>query len=48
MCIRDRSITLAGSSTIKDKGAQVADVTIAAGDVRGAGGSGTDKTLSIA
>ena len=42
------SITLAGSSTIKDKGAQNADLTIAAGDVRGAGGSGTDKTLSIA
>ena len=42
------SITLAGSSTIKDKGAQNADLTIAAGDVRGAGGSGSDKTLSIA
>jgi len=42
------SITLAGSSTIKDKGAQNADLTIATGDVRGAGGSGTDKTLSIA
>ena len=42
------SITLAGSSTIKDKGAQNADLTIAAGDVRGAGGSGSDTTLSIA
>ena len=48
LSIGAQSITLAGSSTIKDKGAQVADVTIAAGDVRGAGGSGTDKTLSIA
>ena len=37
-----------GGATIKDKGAQNADLTIAAGDVRGAGGSGTDKTLSIA
>ena len=43
-----QSITLAGSSTIKDKGTQNADLTIAAGDVRGAGGSGTDKTLTIA
>jgi len=48
LSIGAQSITLAGSSTIKDKGAQVADVTIAAGDVRGAGGSGSDKTLSIA
>lgn len=48
LSIGAQSITLAGSSTIKDKGAQNADVTIAAGDVRGAGGSGTDKTLSIA
>tara|TARA_B100000575_G_C23137712_1_gene661324 strand:+ start:2706 stop:3293 length:588 start_codon:yes stop_codon:yes gene_type:complete len=48
LSIGAQSITLAGSSTIKDKGAQVADVTIATGDVRGAGGSGTDKTLSIA
>ena len=48
LSIGAQSITLAGSSSIKDKGAQVADVTIAAGDVRGAGGSGTDKTLSIA
>ena len=48
LSIGAQSITLAGSSTIKDKGAQVANVTIAAGDVRGAGGSGTDKTLSIA
>ena len=48
LSIGAQSITLAGSSTIKDKGAQVADVTIAAGDVRGAGGSGTDKKLSIA
>ena len=37
-----------GGATIKDKGAQNADLTIATGDVRGAGGSGTDKTLSIA
>ena len=37
-----------GGATIKDKGAQNADLTIAAGDVRGAGGSGSDKTLSIA
>ena len=42
------SITLAGSSTIKDKGAQNADLTIAAGDVRGAGGSGSDLTISVA
>ena len=48
LSIGAQSITLAGSSTIKDKGTQNADLTIAAGDVRGAGGSGTDKTLSIA
>ena len=48
LSIGAQSISLAGCSTFKDNGAQVADVTIAAGDVRGAGGSGTDKTLSIA
>ena len=44
-----QTIGTAGSATIKDSGQTVdADLTIAAGDVRGAGGSGTDKTLSIA
>ena len=44
-----QTIGTAGSATIKDSGQTVdADLTIATGDVRGAGGSGTDKTLSIA
>ena len=45
---RIKEQTMENQTTIKDKGAQNADLTIAAGDVRGAGGSGTDKTLSIA
>ena len=44
-----QTIGTAGSATIKDSGQTVdADLTIASGDVRGAGGSGSDKTLSIA
>ena len=43
-----QTIGTAGSATIKDSGQTVdADLTIASGDVRGAGGSGSDKTLSI-
>ena len=42
------NIVLAGSSTIKDKGGVNADLSITANEVRGAGGSGTDLTLSIA
>ena len=49
LSIAAQTIGTAGSATIKDSGQIVdADLTIAAGDVRGAGGSGTDKTLSIA
>ena len=49
LSIAAQTIGTAGSATIKDSGQTVdADLTIAAGDVRGAGGSGTDKTLSIA
>ena len=44
-----QTIGTAGSATIKDSGQTVdADLTIASGDVRGAGGSGSDTTLSIA
>ena len=49
LSIAAQTIGTAGSATIKDSGQTVdADLTIATGDVRGAGGSGTDKTLSIA
>lgn len=49
LSIAAQTIGTAGSDTIKDSGQTVdADLTIATGDVRGAGGSGTDKTLSIA
>ena len=44
-----QTIGTAGSATIKDSGQTVdADLTIAAGDVRGAGGSGSDLTISVA
>ena len=42
------NIVLAGSSTIKDKGGVNADLSISSNEVRGAGGSGSDVTLSIA
>ena len=49
LSIGAQTIGTAGSATIKDSGQTVdADLTIASGDVRGAGGSGSDKTLSIA
>ena len=49
LSIAAQTIGTAGSATIKDSGQTVdADLTIATGDVRGAGGAGTDKTLSIA
>jgi len=49
LSIAAQTIGTAGSATIKDSGQTVdADLTIAAGDVRGAGGSGSDTTLSIA
>ena len=49
LSIGAQTIGTAGSATIKDSGQTVdADLTIAAGDVRGAGGSGSDTTLSIA
>ena len=48
LSIGAQTIGTAGSATIKDSGQTVdADLTIASGDVRGAGGSGSDKTLSI-
>ena len=44
-----QTIGTAGSAAIKDSGQTVdADLTIAAGDVRGAGGSGSDLTISVA
>ena len=49
LSIAAQTIGTAGSATIKDSGQTVdADLTIAAGDVRGAGGSGSDLTISVA
>ena len=49
LSIAAQTIGTAGSATIKDSGQPVdADLTIAAGDVRGAGGSGSDLTISVA
>ena len=49
LSIAAQTIGTAGSATIKDSGQTVdADLTIATGDVRGPGGSGSDTTLSIA
>ena len=49
LSIGAQTIQTPPGATIKDSGQTVdADLTIATGDVRGAGGSGTDKTLSIA